>query len=81
MYIVVSEAPADSWTPELVTTDPQEEGELTAGEEGEPTIDVASLQALLSHPNLRQVNCNVVLVRFTKSLMLNLRFHGERART
>ena len=53
----MSEAPADSWTPELVTVDPQEEeeGELTAGEEGESTISVASLQALLSHPNLRQV--------------------------
>ena len=51
--LVVSEEPTDSWTPELVTTDPQEEDELTLAEGETPSMDVATLEALLSHPTLR----------------------------
>ena len=49
----MSEAPADSWIPDLATTDPQEEDDLTGAVEGEGTVDVATLEALLSHPTLR----------------------------
>ena len=48
--LVVSEEPADSWTSD---TDPQEEDELTLAEGEGSSMDVATLEALLSHPTLR----------------------------
>lgn len=48
--LVVSEEPADSWTSD---TDPLDEDELTLAEEEGPSVNVAKLEALLSHPTLR----------------------------
>ena len=48
--LVVSEEPADSWTSD---TDPLEEDELTLAEGEGPSVNVATLEALLSHPTLR----------------------------
>ena len=50
VVLVVNEEPADSWTSD---TDPLEEDELTLAEGEGPSVDVATLEALLSHPTLR----------------------------
>ena len=50
VVLVVSEEPADSWTSDA---DPLEEDELTLAEGEGPSVDVATLEALLSHPTLR----------------------------